>query len=211
MSMLVALTSLRLDTNCLKSVPAWLGNLVQLKELYLNANELVTVPDELRGLTKLEDLRLSENMLELLPRALSTLFRLTMLHLRANVLKLLPDWLGALTALTQMYGFLCALRPAVCIRLHVPASSWPPEVVINRCVAEMRVTTKSAGFLAASAHCRALTGCTLPPAPHFGWRRAALSALLHHLMQGAGPQSHCCFPTSTLRASQAHVDFVGVE
>jgi hypothetical protein len=204
MSMLVALTSLRLDTNCLKSVPAWLGNLVQLKELNVDANELVTVPDELGGLTKLEDLRLSENMLELLPRALSTLFRLTMLHLRANVLKLLPDWLGALTALTHMYGFLCALRPAVCIRLHVPA----PEP----CVAEMRVTTKSARFSApASAHCRALSGCTLPPTPHFGWRRAALSALQHHLMQGAGPQSHCCFPTSTLRASQAHVDFVGVE
>ena len=99
---MTSLKELQLSHNCIKQLPADIGNLRLLEELNLNSNFLTVLPSQVGNLRNLLRLSVSANRLHHLPHSIDKLANLRSLDASRNVLEALPDELGKLTALSEL-------------------------------------------------------------------------------------------------------------
>lgn len=101
-----ALTSLRLNANCLTVVPgSLLAGLPHLESLYLNGNSICALPDEIGGLTCLKILNVEDNPFITLPDTCVRLLRLEEFFLSASQIATNVPLLRTLQDQQQAQGY----------------------------------------------------------------------------------------------------------
>lgn len=102
--LIIHLTKIELDNNCISLIPKEIGKLANLKHMSLYNNSLQNIPMEIGKLVNLEVLHLQKNYLKYIPFEIGLLSNLRELYLSDNQLRYLPSTIGNLTKLECLFA-----------------------------------------------------------------------------------------------------------
>ena len=99
-----SLTTLDLSSNCFRSLPIPVCQLIELQELFLTRNRITMLPSDLTSLKHLRILHLQNNCFKDLPVSVCQLSSLEILNIECNQIEMIPDEICQMSNLKELYA-----------------------------------------------------------------------------------------------------------